>query len=227
MSGYSQLQPNLIILTDAATGQARQIRLINDNINFEQIDNTLLQSIPGYAQGLAAAIPAAGHKGRVYYATDTGVYYIDDGTNWHPVGVSATATHVELQMSADQTIASGATDKILFDTSIYDEKGDGDTTNHKITIPEGGYYLFNLSLGIDPYADNDLWHIEPYLNGSLFGDESLYANTSGLQNFNFSGVFKFSTTDYIEIYVNNSGGGNGTIYHTSNRSFFEINRITT
>lgn len=35
-----------------------------------------------YREGLAAARPAAGVKGRIYYATDTGTYSLDTGTAW-------------------------------------------------------------------------------------------------------------------------------------------------
>lgn len=43
------------------------------------------------AQGLRAARPAPGTRGRYYQATDTGIVYRDDGTQWRVVGSRVTA----------------------------------------------------------------------------------------------------------------------------------------
>jgi len=62
--------------------------------------------------GLAAAIPAAGNAGRVYFATDTSVIYQDNGAAWVSVftaGATAALTNVVLAPSSagNFTIAHG------------------------------------------------------------------------------------------------------------------------
>src|SRR3990172_8480440 len=40
-----------------------------------------------HKSGTLAARPAAGNAGRLYYATDTAITFLDNGTNWVPQGV--------------------------------------------------------------------------------------------------------------------------------------------
>src|SRR3972149_4700629 len=52
------------------------------------LDADLLDGVQGsgyarYLTGTFAAMPAAGTVGRTYYASDFGVFFFDDGTEWH------------------------------------------------------------------------------------------------------------------------------------------------
>jgi hypothetical protein len=62
---------------------------------------------------LDASKPAAGNQARIVYATDTKKLYLDDGTNWSPVGGGAlvvTGTRsVPVNISAGTAIAVSAT----------------------------------------------------------------------------------------------------------------------
>jgi hypothetical protein len=72
-------------VTDEIPGATEFNQQLRDNLN------VLLKTLTGdsstqqkhaHATGTLAARPAAGNAGRLYYATDLGVLFVDDGTNW-------------------------------------------------------------------------------------------------------------------------------------------------
>jgi hypothetical protein len=77
----------------------------------EALDNVGL-----YGQGLIANLPAAvGISGRGYWATDEGLFYINDGTTWHAIGDfagvapdSITATEIAANAVGSSEIAANA-----------------------------------------------------------------------------------------------------------------------
>lgn len=58
----------------------------------------------GYTQGIFSARPAAGKFGQLYYATDTNVLYLDDGSSWHSVGSIATGSIVGAMLATNIAI---------------------------------------------------------------------------------------------------------------------------
>jgi hypothetical protein len=57
------------------------------SIEAANIENVATQAYPGlrsasYLEGTAAKRPAAGIKGRIYFATDTRIYTLDNGSEW-------------------------------------------------------------------------------------------------------------------------------------------------
>jgi len=60
-----------------------------------EVKNTSAVALPGlqrYEEGTAAARPAAGVKGRIYYATDTECHFIDTGSAWQSLFSLGTAS---------------------------------------------------------------------------------------------------------------------------------------
>jgi hypothetical protein len=49
---------------------------------FERLGERLEAAVVSFDQGALAARPRQGYAGRVYFATDTGVIYYDDGRSW-------------------------------------------------------------------------------------------------------------------------------------------------
>ena len=69
------------------TSEPAAISLLNENcVQLDAHDHTAVAgrgiAVGRLRSGLAAAIPAAGAAGSVYFARDTGLFYIDNGTQW-------------------------------------------------------------------------------------------------------------------------------------------------
>ena len=81
------------------------------------IENVVRVAEPGlerYAEGAAGSRPAAGVKGRIYYATDTKVYSFDSGTGWTGLAAYAEGT-------AARRPSAGVHGRIYYatDTKVY------------------------------------------------------------------------------------------------------------
>ena len=137
MPRYSELQPTLLILTDATTGELRQIRLNNDLFLFEKIDNTLLRYLSSYKQDTIANRPAAGVIGRIFYATDEKNYYGDDGSAWHLI---RTKPNAYIQDTIANRPAAGVSGRIFYATDEDGYYGDDGSVWHRI-YPENQDYV--------------------------------------------------------------------------------------
>lgn len=72
---------------------------------------TILQNQTG---GLAANLPAAGIPYRTYYATDTKVFYIDDGTAWQAINVGSPLPNVVTKLAGSMSGADYTTTSTNF-----------------------------------------------------------------------------------------------------------------
>ncbi len=66
------------------------------NTEVKDISTVALPGLQRYEEGTAAARPAVGVKGRIYYATDTKHYWIDNGAAWEALfNLASTAAYTE------------------------------------------------------------------------------------------------------------------------------------
>jgi len=108
---YSELKPGRLRFEDESTGNARLLIQDNDDLKYADGAGTVIQLLSNLKSGTKAARPSAGLKGRIYFATDTGEWFYDDGSNWHRIacggdfiGDADLDTKFETERSADEDI---------------------------------------------------------------------------------------------------------------------------
>jgi hypothetical protein len=110
------------------------------------------------------------------------------------------------QTTAAQNIASSTPTKIAFDSKVFDTNTNYNTTNYRFTPTVAGYYQIN---GIVAHTSgtnypSSFMFIYLYKNGvatNLVGG----ASVTPFAAFGISGIVNMNgSTDYIEIYVNQS-----------------------
>ena len=134
----------------------------------------------------------------------SGATIVNNGTQTGFGGTNTPYFHVYL--GSDQSVSSGATHKVAFDTEVYDSNSDYDnSTNYRYTPTIAGKYYFYTSVVYFADADNFNFNkVSIRLNGSTlitsgeadarFGRGRQYsAGGSCIQEMNGS-------TDYVEVY---------------------------
>ena len=120
-------------------------------------------------------------------------------------------------MSANMTGVTASDTKITFNTESFDTDSAWDTTNYKFTVPsgEGGKYVFfvNTYMSGQGGDTNDYAEIHIYKNGSDVAYNYTHMGNHSTSN-NISRILTLSAGDYIEFYVQ-ATGGTYTVYTSS------------
>jgi len=148
-----------------------------------------------------------------------------NGTATGPFGSDLQGCRVFL--SSDQTLPQNSRDKIVFDSVVYDDGDNFDTSTHDFTCPETGLYLANLQVlfgggGIEDYRRVIIGNAA---GAKSFGDGS--ANTSGQteagERAGTTTVNKYTQGDTISGYVENDDSSDVLKDSINNFStFFEV-----
>jgi hypothetical protein len=172
--------PNLPLnMPTPGTREPAQIALLNDNcVVLSNHDHTTGKALAvgRLRSGLNANRPAAGTAGNVYFATDTGNFYVDTGTAW-----------VQFITSGGQATVSGWTliDPIVRDTIQWGPEGSGTIDSILTRTAAGTFRLAGstdgavLGVGPDPGAwDRVTWDVV------RFGEQgALWSQRAGAQTF--------------------------------------------
>jgi hypothetical protein len=129
-----------------------------------------------------------------------------------PSGGGATFAGCSLSKSANQSIANNTFTALTFDVEQFDTDTFHSTSTNtsRITIPAGksGYYQVNASVA---WATNTsgLRYLAIYKNGvDYFRIDTAVSDTDGRIHMGGNIIMNLVETDYIEIYVFQSTGGN-------------------
>mgnify|MGYP003660841207 FL=1 len=133
-------------------------------------------------------------------------------------------------LGTEQTVGSGTYTLVNYDTEVFDNGGNYDTSNKKYTAPATGTYQFNIimsfatngSYGLDNIA------IQLYKNGSgLSGQFSLFNAPSHTGSGSFDSgsigcpvLINLSANDYIQVYaraIKNSNASSCFFYSDNDR----------
>lgn len=111
-------------------------------------------------------------------------------------------------MGSSQTLTSGATTKIQFDTESYDLNSDYDnSTNYRFTPTIAGKYLITSNVNLDNTTAYSF--VEIHKNGAAYARQLTDSDTSLNVGMNISHILDMNgTTDYVEIYVRQASGSN-------------------
>jgi hypothetical protein len=133
--------------------------------------------------------------------------------------------------TSNQAAAQSTDVKITFDTEDFDTDSAFDTSTSRFTIPSGqaGKYFLNFVNRIRNAAD--ILHLEYsfYKNGSkedrISNVHNYISGDSQYQSYGFSTTLNLNASDYIEVYINHSAGGNLEINGGTGITIFQGYRI--
>jgi hypothetical protein len=128
------------------------------------------------------------------------------------LGGSASVTNTPaflVNLSGDQSIASGVFTKITFDSEVYDT--DSAFASNKFTVPsdKAGKYVLTAGIYFDNIDDAEYAELYFFKNGSSanFGRSVVYAPATNRHiAFTSTITLSLSVSDYIEIYVYQNEG---------------------
>lgn len=129
---------------------------------------------------------------------------------WVADGQAATGPAFSAYASAAQTLSNSTLTKVQFNQEEFDTGNCFDkTTNFRFTPNVAGYYLFDWAVNLKNNAAGTLYS-SLYKNGSTF-KRGVTFGTAAASGYGTSGtalVYMNGSTDYVEVYVAQSSGGN-------------------
>jgi hypothetical protein len=116
-------------------------------------------------------------------------------------------------MSANQTISSGVSTKIAFDTKSFDTNSNYNTTNYRFTPTVAGYYQITVAYGFSGSGGSVTGQLtnQIYKNGSTIYQIGRSYAASDFPAVNNSILLYLNGTDYIEVYGNQTATASGVI----------------
>lgn len=127
--------------------------------------------------------------------------------------------------SSAQVISAGTYTKVVYDTEVYDNSGNYDTSLSRFVVPESGIYSVTASLQWAGQIDGNRTIMKIYKNGNpinLLYDGSI-GGAFGSASIG-SAIMKLSQNDYIEIYAYTVNATN-TVADAA-ASFIEVVKLT-
>jgi hypothetical protein len=170
----------------------------------------LITTVSFYVSSVLNAIPAtAGSVGTTYLAAGSVTQTIL-GTN-----VVGTGPAFSAYMSANQTVTTGVTTKVILNTETFDTNNNFDsTTNYRFTPTVAGYYQFNGTLYGQATTNMAAIYVQISKNGTLYQYGVIQNITVATlpQGLTINSlIYLNGSTDYVELF--------GTIIGTGTCSF--------
>jgi len=145
--------------------------------------------------------------------------YVDDN-----IGLSSKA---RAYLGSAETITTTVGKIVEFGAETYDIDSEFDTANHKFTATKAGYYLVHSRVRLADNGYSFSWGMRIKLNGSTNISTRQFPKTSGYaQDFEITDVIHLNATDYIEIWVEQVGGVNGSLLTGEAITFVSIHRLS-
>jgi hypothetical protein len=136
------------------------------------------------------------------------------GLKWAAPASGSTFVGCRLFNSADQTIANATATAVTFNSESFDTNSFHSTSSNtsRITIPSGkdGYYLFAAGCRFNADSATGIRAMYLYKNGAEIWAGTFFAptNTTVNETLTYTQIFSAVATDYFELYVYQSTGGN-------------------
>lgn len=140
-------------------------------------------------------------------------------------GVGSEGPAFSVYLSTNQTVANGVYAKVALNTEEFDTSNAFDsTTNYRFQPTVAGYYLLTAHIGGAASTAGTLLVPAIYKNGALYKVGHSYIPPSGSSSMNASItglVYLNGSTDYVELWANNSGSGTNTISGGATTTWFQ------
>jgi hypothetical protein len=209
---------NICLGRTGTVGDSNMLRLGNQGSGIQQQNQCFIAGIAGVttAQSAVTTIDPSTTQMATVLAGNAGNVLTDDGTNWvssAPTGgVSGTnAFFAYLSVSTGAVTGDTTTVTVPFDTTLFDNGSNFDTTNHWYLVPTTGIYQFNINGIVTNSGGTNTGLFLELMNGAttyFLGYDVLYnvAGSSGTAN--ASTTIPCTAGDHI--FVNLAVNGNAT-----------------
>ena len=170
------------------------------------------------AQGLLADRPAAGTRGRLYFATDDSTLYRDSGTawagvytmlkGWTPSLLNADASLTGFKtpsVSAFKSVAQSLTDSVTTVITFTSEDFDNDgmhsisSNTGRLTAVRAGIYLVGAYVGFDSNATGYRRIVLRKNATDVIAADTKSAVSGVATHLNAMGPVQLSATDYVDV----------------------------
>lgn len=121
----------------------------------------------------------------------------------------AASTNVKARayLSADQSINSGSSTKVQFDTESYDTGSDFDNaTNYRFTAPVTGYYAVSVQVVFENTTDGVAIQLDLQKNGTDFTRTHTSTSGNNYDSICISDTVLLTSSDYLEVKFTHSAG---------------------
>jgi hypothetical protein len=172
--------------------------------------------------GNTGASCTSGISGSIRYSQVSSTMEYCQGTAWMSMGPSATLPYSfgAFKSGSAQTIATGASVKVVFDNESFDTGNIYNNGTSTFTAPVSGRYLITASLRWNANAAGDVVYTVLNRNGvSVYLQSTRAASTSGV-NVPLTAIVDASAGDTFEVYAFHSAAGNATIANNAGYSYF-------
>lgn len=128
------------------------------------------------------------------------------------VAIKPIAFHANKNATNQTGIATGTFTKVTFTNEVFDIGGHYDAANSKFQPTVAGKYLVGARIRWDTAVDQTQMGIHLYKNGSIYQSSDARASgTSGPTNEIWAIIDLNGSTDYVEVYAQQSSGSNKDI----------------
>ena len=222
---YPILDANSVDSEHYAAGSIDEAHIAADAVNFvtHLKAGTDGELITWDASGNPAAV-AVGTATHVLTSGGAGVaptFQAAAGGSSMPIGASA---HIG---GSHQSVATGTTTKLAFNTELYDPNSNFNTTTYAYTVPSGqaGKYLVTAFAGVQALGDGKRVSVQIFKNNSLVMSPYVSASGAFSEYMSVTGVLDLAAADYIDIRGWHNKGSNADFSASAYDSVFSIQRI--
>ena len=164
----------------------------------------------------------SGQAGNLPYVKST-----EDGLEFLAQKAVGFRSRVRVYLSADFNIASSTSTTVPFDMKSYDELNEFDTTSHRFTASESGWYVVIASLKFSSVVDAHM--ISGYLlkNGGLILCKDMGTSGTTPQGVDINDIVYLAAGDYLDFSVFHDFGITASLEGTEeDKTFAAIHRIS-
>jgi hypothetical protein len=124
------------------------------------------------------------------------------------------------RMSTNQSVTASTATKVIFNSEVFDTNNNYDpSTNYRFTPTVAGYYQVNAFINWGGFATTQ-GNIFLYKNGSTYGTTFTPGSGYGYNNMISMIMDLNGSTDYVEVYAQNSS--NETLFGSTSSGFSAV-----
>lgn len=136
--------------------------------------------------------------------------------------------------NTNETKSVGAPRRVSLDTESYDTLNQFDNTasstpyRFTVKLSEAGYYLMLAGIIITPFAAGDVYQLILRVNNSDVARIHQEANSTGSNSVGITvtDIRKLAVGDYVDLFIDSSGGGDYTVIGGATKTYLTIHRIS-
>lgn len=113
--------------------------------------------------------------------------------------LSVTTVGAHAQLSTVQSISSGTSTKVQFDTTAFNDDSQFDTSNHEFVVGAPGVYTIDAQIQFQNMSAGDLMVSEIHVNGTRAAGNNYIMGDAGKQSVPISRAVRLSAGDSVDI----------------------------